>query len=100
MPRPELKGDRGPEIDNAVSRLGADATRNVILKGRRGMPAFPSIPEPLMKDLLAFLSKSEAAPVGSAAPPIAMAMAVFRVEPKLSAWSYTAAFPLQDRVRQ
>jgi quinoprotein glucose dehydrogenase len=78
---PELKGDRGPEIDNVVSRLGADATRNVITKGRGGMPPFPSIPDPLMKDLLAFLTKPDAAPVGSAAPPIALRMAVFRTEP-------------------
>ncbi|MBV8828847.1 MAG: PQQ-binding-like beta-propeller repeat protein [Acidobacteriaceae bacterium] len=78
---PELKGDRGPEIDNAVSRLGTDATRTVITKGRGGMPAFPSIPDPLMNDLLAFLTKPESAPVGSAAPPIALAMAIYRTEP-------------------
>lgn len=77
----ELKGDRGPEIDNAVSRLGVDATRNTISKGRGGMPAFPSIPAPLMNDLLAFLTKPDAAPVGSAAPPLAMAMAMLRNEP-------------------
>jgi quinoprotein glucose dehydrogenase len=78
---PELKGDRGPEIDNAVSRLGVDATRNIIAKGGAGMPAFSSIPAPLMNDLLAFLSKPESAPVGSAAPPLALAMSIYRVEP-------------------
>ena len=33
---PELKGDRGPAIDTVVSRLGAEATRNVITNGRGG----------------------------------------------------------------
>ena len=78
---PELKGDRGPEIDTVVSRLGVDATRNIILKGRGGMPAFPSIPAPLMKDLLAFLTHPASTPVGSAAPPLALTMALLRREP-------------------
>ncbi len=64
---PDLKGDRGPQIDNAVSRLGADATRTVIAKGRGAMP--PIAVEPAMFDsLMAFLTKPEAAPPGSAAP--------------------------------
>jgi quinoprotein glucose dehydrogenase len=64
---PELKGDRGPQIDNAVSRLGADATRTVIAKGRGAMP--PIQVEPAMFDsLMAFLAKPDAAPPGSAAP--------------------------------
>jgi quinoprotein glucose dehydrogenase len=78
---PELKGDRGPEIDHVVSRLGVEATRNIILKGRGGMPAFSSIPAPLLNDLLAFLAKPAAAPVGSAAPSSALLMALFRNEP-------------------
>jgi quinoprotein glucose dehydrogenase len=78
---PELKGDRGPEIDSVVSRLGVDAASNIILKGRGGMPAFPSIPAPLLNDLLAFLTKPALAPVGSAAPPAALMMALFRSEP-------------------
>ena len=78
---PELKGDRGPGIDTVVSRVGVDATRNIILKGRGGMPPFSSIPAPLMKDLLLFLTKPELAPVGSAAAPAALAMALLRTEP-------------------
>jgi quinoprotein glucose dehydrogenase len=78
---PDLKGDRGPEIDNVVKRLGTDATRKVIVKGRGGMPPFPSIPAPLMNDVLAFLSKPDAAPVGSAASARALAMASFGSAP-------------------
>ena len=37
---PELKGDRGPEIDTAVSRLGADGSRKVIINGRGGHAGF------------------------------------------------------------
>jgi quinoprotein glucose dehydrogenase len=63
---PELKGDRGPEIDTVVSRLGADGTRKVITNGRGGMPAFSSLPAQSMNELMAFLTKPELAPVGSA----------------------------------
>jgi quinoprotein glucose dehydrogenase len=63
---PDLKGDRGPEIDNAVSRLGVDGTRNVITKGRAGMPAFGSMPAPSMSQLMAFLKQPDLAPLGSA----------------------------------
>ena len=66
---PDLKGDRGPEIDNAVSRLGQDAVRNIVSKGRGAMPAFPSITGDLMNYLIAFLNKPESAPPGSAARP-------------------------------
>src|SRR5690348_17790634 len=31
---PDLKGDRGPEIDDAVKRLGDDAVRNIVKNGR------------------------------------------------------------------
>ncbi|HVW83835.1 MAG TPA: PQQ-binding-like beta-propeller repeat protein, partial [Bryobacteraceae bacterium] len=78
---PELKGDRGPAIDSIVSRVGATGARNVIAKGRGGMPPFASIPGPLMNDLIAFLTKPEAAPVGSAAPATALTMAILRSEP-------------------
>jgi quinoprotein glucose dehydrogenase len=64
---PELKGDRGPQIDNAVSRLGPDATRTVITKGRGGMPPIAVAP-PMMEVLMAFLAKPDAAPPGTAAP--------------------------------
>ncbi|WP_213806103.1 PQQ-binding-like beta-propeller repeat protein [Granulicella sp. dw_53] len=73
---PELKGDRGPEIDTAVSRLGTEATHNVITKGRATMPAFSSIPASSMSDLMAFLKQPDLAPLGSA--PTAAAQAMMR----------------------
>ena len=76
---PELKGDRGPEIDTAVAKLGADTVRGVITKGRGTMPAFASIPAQSMNDLIVFLTQPESAPVGSAAP--AQALARLRSEP-------------------
>ena len=69
---PDLKGDRGPRIDDAVSRLGADATRTVIAEGQGRMPPIASLTPPLLDDLIAFLTKPEAAPPGSAAPPALM----------------------------
>src|SRR5207244_2659191 len=78
---PELKGDRGPEIDTAVSRLGEEATRNVIAKGRGTMPAFSAIPAQSMNALMAFLTRPESAPVGSAPSAAALALASFRAEP-------------------
>ncbi len=77
----ELKGDRGPELETAVKRLGAEATRGVIAKGRGTMPAFASIPAASMSDLMAFLAQPEAAPVGTAASASAVAMARLRAEP-------------------
>src|SRR5579871_139522 len=65
---PDLKGDRGPEIDNAVGRLGEDSVRSVVNKGKGGMPPFASISGDAMRDLLQFLSKPESAPPGSALP--------------------------------
>lgn len=79
---PDLKGDRGPAIDSVVSRLGAAGTRTVIAKGRGGMPAFASIPGPLMNDLISFLSKPGAAPPGTAAPASALTMVMLRSEPE------------------
>ena len=76
---PELKGDRGPQIDTAVSRLGAQATRIVITKGKGGMPPLPALTPALLDDLLAFLAKPESAPPGTAAP--AAALAFGRIEP-------------------
>jgi quinoprotein glucose dehydrogenase len=76
---PDLKGDRGPQVDNAVSRLGAAATRTVITKGKGGMPPMPSLSPALLDDLMAFLTKPEAAPPGTAAPAVALAM--MRSEP-------------------
>jgi quinoprotein glucose dehydrogenase len=76
---PDLKGDRGPQVDNAVSRLGADATRTVITKGKGAMPPVASLAPTLLDDLIAFLTKPESAPPGTAAPPFALAVA--RMEP-------------------
>ncbi len=76
---PELKGDRGPQIDNAVGRLGAGATRIVITKGRGAMPPAAPLAPAFLDDLVAFLTKPELAPPGTAAP--ASAMGGMRVEP-------------------
>jgi quinoprotein glucose dehydrogenase len=70
---PELKGDRGPQIDNAVARLGADATQLVVTVGKGSMPPIASLSPALLDDLMAFLKKPDAAPVGSAAPLNALA---------------------------
>jgi quinoprotein glucose dehydrogenase len=64
---PDLKGDRGPGVNDVVSRLGEAATRTVIAKGKGGMPPVAVAPA-LLDDLMAFLTKPEAAPPGSAAP--------------------------------
>ena len=65
---PDLKGDRGPAIDTAVDRLGADGVRTIVSKGRGAMPPFPSIPAEGVNDLITFLRKPELAPPGSALP--------------------------------
>jgi quinoprotein glucose dehydrogenase len=78
---PELKGDRGPQIDTAVNRLGAEATRSVIALGRGTMPAFASLSAESMDELMAFLTRPESAPVGSAPSAAAVSMARLRVEP-------------------
>ncbi|MDE3199024.1 MAG: c-type cytochrome, partial [Acidobacteriota bacterium] len=78
---PDLKGDRGPEIDNAVSRLGADSVRGIVAKGKGGMPPFPSMAPALVDDLIAFLTRPAAAPAGSAPNAAAMAAMMARLEP-------------------
>lgn len=79
---PELKGDRGPAIDNAVDRLGAATTRTLVTQGKGAMPPFGSLAPPLLADLMAFLTHPESAPPGTAAPPAAQAaLAMLRVEP-------------------
>jgi len=70
---PELKGDRGPQIDNAIARLGVAATQLVVTAGKGSMPPIASLPPALLDDLMAFLKKPDAAPVGSAAPLNALA---------------------------
>jgi quinoprotein glucose dehydrogenase len=77
----ELKGDRGPDIETALNRLGSDGTRNVITKGRGAMPSFGSLPSQSMTDLMAFLARPADAPVGSAPSATALAMARLRGEP-------------------
>lgn len=76
----DLKGDRGPELEDAVKRLGDAATRTVITKGRGGMPPMASLTAPLLDDLVAFLTKPEAAPPGTAARG-GTALAMLRTEP-------------------
>ncbi len=63
---PGLKGDRGPELETRVKKLGEQTIRNVIAKGGATMPAFSSISAPSMDNLIAFLTRPELAPVGSA----------------------------------
>jgi quinoprotein glucose dehydrogenase len=78
---PELKGDRGPALDTVVSRLGADATHNVITNGRATMPAFSSLPAQSMSDLMAFLKAPDLAPLGSAPSAALQSMARMLTEP-------------------
>ncbi len=78
---PELKGDRGPAIDTVVSRLGVDATRSTITNGRGGMPAFSTLPAQSMSQLLAFLTKPDLAPPGSAPSAAMQAMVRSYSEP-------------------
>src|SRR5262249_42359013 len=75
---PDLSGDRGPRIDNAVATLGESAVRRTVLQGKGAMPAIPTMNTDLMDPLIAFLSNPEAAPPGSAAPLGALAQ---RMEP-------------------
>ena len=79
---PELKGERGPAIDNALSRLGAEATRGVIVKGKTGMPGFAKMSDQMLSSLMTFLAQPEAAPPGSAPPAATMAFALARMEPE------------------
>ncbi|MES1258457.1 MAG: PQQ-binding-like beta-propeller repeat protein [Acidobacteriota bacterium] len=65
---PDLKGDRGPAVDDAVRRLGADAVRNIVRSGKGGMPGFPTMNAEAISDVIQFLDKSELAPPGTGAP--------------------------------
>ncbi len=65
---PDLKGDRGPEVDDAVKRLGADAVRNIVKNGRGAMPAFPTMNAAAISDLIQFLDNSDQAPPGTGVP--------------------------------
>jgi quinoprotein glucose dehydrogenase len=61
----DLKGDRGPAVDEASKRLGADVVRVVIKNGRGGMPGFPTMNADAVTNLIEFLDKSDLAPPGS-----------------------------------
>ena len=65
---PDLKGDRGPEIDDAVKRLGAAAVRNIVKNGRGAMPGFPSMNAEAIADVVEFLDKCDQAPPGTGVP--------------------------------
>jgi quinoprotein glucose dehydrogenase len=63
---PQLKGDRGPAIDTAFSRLGVDGTRTAITKGKGMMPPFAGMPDESLNYLMSFLRNPDQAPPGSA----------------------------------
>jgi quinoprotein glucose dehydrogenase len=65
---PDLKGDRGPAIDDAVKRLGADAVREIVKRGKGGMPGFPTMNAEAVGYVTEFLEKSEQAPPGTGVP--------------------------------
>jgi quinoprotein glucose dehydrogenase len=75
---PDLKGDRGPEVDDAVKRLGADAVRNIVKNGRGAMPGFPTMNAEAISDVVEFLDKSDQAPPGTGVSGIALTQ---RLEP-------------------
>ena len=65
---PDLKGDRGPAVDDAVKRLGADAVREIVKHGKGGMPGFPTMNADAITDVVAFLEKPDQAPPGTGVP--------------------------------
>jgi quinoprotein glucose dehydrogenase len=65
---PDLKGDRGPAVDDAVKRLGVDAVRNIVKKGKGAMPGFPTMNAEAITDVIEFLDKSDQAPPGTGVP--------------------------------
>jgi quinoprotein glucose dehydrogenase len=65
---PDLKGDRGPAVDDAVKRLGADAVHNIVKNGKGGMPGFPTMNTEAITDVVEFLDKSDQAPPGTGVP--------------------------------
>jgi len=65
---PDLKGDRGPAVDDAVKRLGADAVRDIVKHGKGGMPGFPTMNAEAIADVIEFLEKSDQAPPGTGVP--------------------------------
>lgn len=65
---PDLKGDRGPELDDAVKRLGAEAVRNIVKNGKGAMPGFPTMNAEAITDVVEFLDKADQAPPGTGVP--------------------------------
>jgi quinoprotein glucose dehydrogenase len=63
---PQLKGDRGPAIDTAITRLGVDGTSTAIKKGKGMMPPFAGMPDDSLNYLMSFLRNPDQAPPGSA----------------------------------
>ncbi|HEY9137197.1 MAG TPA: PQQ-binding-like beta-propeller repeat protein [Terriglobus sp.] len=61
----DLKGDRGPAIDTAASRLGLDGISNIVVHGRGAMPALPTVPPPAVAAVTAFLKQPDLAPPGT-----------------------------------
>ena len=92
---PDLKGDRGPAVDDAVKRLGADAVRNIVKNGKGAMPGFPTMNAEAIADVVEFLEKSEQAPPGTGVPGN---IADGTAGAGLSGGSDAAAFALQDRL--
>jgi quinoprotein glucose dehydrogenase len=77
----ELKGDRGPAIDTAISRLGVDGTRNSFTKGKGMMPPFAGLGDDSINYLMAFLRHPDQAPPGSAPSAQMQAMLKSLAEP-------------------
>jgi quinoprotein glucose dehydrogenase len=69
---PDLKGDRGPAVNDAVKRLGADAIRKIVKNGKGGMPAFPTMNAEAITDVIEFLDKSDQASPGTGVSGIAL----------------------------
>lgn len=65
---PDLNGDRAPSLDGTVKRLGADAVRTIVKKGKGGMPGFPTMNAEAITNLIEFLEKPEQAPPGTGVP--------------------------------
>jgi quinoprotein glucose dehydrogenase len=78
---PELKGDRGPALDNAVSHDGADTVHKVIMEGRGMMPPFARMNDDSLNYLMAFLRHPDQAPLGTAPSGQMQAMVMSLAEP-------------------
>ena len=97
---PELKGDRGPEIDTVVSRLGAEATRNVITRGRATMPAFSSLPATIDERSDGVSDAARPGAPGFGAFGCGASLVRSMAEPALPGGCRGASIALQDRLRK